>query len=699
MTHTLNWKDLYVEKFKENGFSQGEIEITYSLEMELRAFFDFGGIIPICLKLQNIEKDENEIRYYWKSDSDGAQCPYCGMVSGQPYDYLEKPVQDIPRDNRAVYHIIRSKRYFCKNEQCDYSRFVERFYEFTEEDARKTLRFKKYCTDRSLGCGCLHAENELKAEGGVVSNDSIARYLKAKAAEKVEANITSNNVKVLAVDDINLRKGDKSSGCTVFVDEETHKVLIIIKGTTKEATKRVIEKFSSALYLSRDRATSYSAAGNECEKIQIADRFHLIKNAKDAVKDALMAEIPATIFIRNGEGWVQTIDEDSSSANASFHVSEQSVEDRIRLAGLTPTKATKYRNTLKMLELADKGLRTADIAQAMNIPYKDVQVLRRTAASTIGFVENKINARLAELNHSTPSIIETPGRHAEKTVAGNKIRSTSESIVEPYKETVISMWKAGGNHRTIYPAIQEAGYTGSKNAIYQYILKLGKEFPDEMHREKVIKSDKKTWEDEFDSELAEERPELSLESMARNNVYKALLKEASSKRNTDKKSEKQESKPAEKKPQRTVKSSYLSEQANELIFGTADETNVSSEDGKSKKKTGFENLIKAEKQYPVIGVLTQFMVDCYDVFDSCDTGLLDMFLVKYKDCGIYSLEQYVKGLCDDYAAVKNSLIYKNISNGPSEACNSRIKMLHRRSTGRAGLELLNAYVILAAASC
>lgn len=585
MNCSLNWKDLYAKKYSENGFSPDEIVVIYRIEMELRAFFDFGEIMPGCMKLQNIEKDEKELRYYWKSDSDEARCPYCGTVSRQSYDYHEKPVQDIPHDNLTVYHIIRSKRYFCKNIQCNHDRFVERFYEFTEEDARKTLRFKKYCMKRSLGCGCLHAENEIKAEGGVVSNDSIARYLKAKAAERIEANITNNNVRVLAVDDINLRKGDKSSGCTVFVDEETHKVLVIIKGTTKEVTKRVMEKFSSALFLSRDRATAYSSAGRDCGKIQIADRFHLIKNAKDAVKDALMAEIPATIFIRDGDGWVQTTDDGSSKENPSFHVPEQSMEDRIRLAGLTPTKAMKYRNTLKMLELADKGLRTAAIAQAMDIPYKDVQVLRRSAASTIGFVEDKINARLAALSNNTQPIIETPGRRAEKTVAGNRVRPTGESIVEPYKETVISMWKEGGNHRTIYPVIREVGYTGSSNAIYQYLLKLSKESPNEMRREKVLKSDKKTWDDDFDKNLAEERPELSLESMPRNDVYKALIKEASSERNIDEKAEKQKSKPAEKKPQRAADSSPLSEQAKVLIYGTADERKDSSEDGKSKKKT------------------------------------------------------------------------------------------------------------------
>lgn len=93
-------------------------------------------------------------------------------------------------------------------------------------------------------------------------------------------------------------------------------------------------------------------------------------------------------------------------------------------------------------------------------------------------------------------------------------------------------------------------------------------------------------------------------------------------------------------------------------------------------------------------VLVSFMSDCYKIFDDESIIELDFFISKYKDCGIAPLAQYAKGLLDDYDAVKNSLIYKNISNGPLEGVNSRIKMKHRRGGGRAGIELINAYNVL-----
>jgi len=85
---------------------------------------------------------------------------------------------------------------------------------------------------------------------------------------------------------------------------------------------------------------------------------------------------------------------------------------------------------------------------------------------------------------------------------------------------------------------------------------------------------------------------------------------------------------------------------------------------------------------------------CYHVFDAADPAALTAFIQPYQACDIGPLAQYASGLAHDYDAVKNSLIYPEISNGPLEGVNSRIKMKHRRAGGRAGMELLNAYNVL-----
>jgi len=98
--------------------------------------------------------------------------------------------------------------------------------------------------------------------------------------------------------------------------------------------------------------------------------------------------------------------------------------------------------------------------------------------------------------------------------------------------------------------------------------------------------------------------------------------------------------------------------------------------------------------FPIIRILIQFLVDFYAIFDSNNVDLLDKFIAYYKGCDVDAISQFANGLLKDYDAVRNSLIFPEISNGPSEGCNSHIKMIHRRSGGRASLELLNAFTVL-----
>ena len=51
----------------------------------------------------------------------------------------------------------------------------------------------------------------------------------------------------------------------------------------------------------RDRASAYAAAINAVlpECVQVADRFHLLQNLLEHLKDIFKADMPATIYIKN----------------------------------------------------------------------------------------------------------------------------------------------------------------------------------------------------------------------------------------------------------------------------------------------------------------------------------------------------------------------------------------------------------------
>ena len=101
--------------------------------------------------------------------------------------------------------------------------------------------------------------------------------------------------------------------------------------------------------------------------------------------------------------------------------------------------------------------------------------------------------------------------------------------------------------------------------------------------------------------------------------------------------------------------------------------------------------------YPIILILVKFLTDFYAWLDMNDVEGLDNFIGSYKDNDIEAISQFVNGLIMDYDAVKNCLLYPHISNVPCEGINSRTKTVHRRGGGRASVELLCAFRVLASA--
>ena len=172
-------------------------------------------------------------------------------------------------------------------------------------------------------------------------------------------------------------------------------------------------------------------------------------------------------------------------------------------------------------------------------------------------------------------------------------------------------------------------------------------------------------------------------------VISAILKKASIGRPGNEENSEQDTKSEAKKKTPKANNSPFSAKVTELILGP--EKEISEEKERPKKNQLFH---KAIEMYPIILILIQFLKDVYNVFDSRDIGALDMLIHTYSESDVDALAQYVKGLSNDYEAIKNSLVYGEISNGPIEGVNSRIKAIHRRSSGRAGIFLLNAYMVL-----
>ncbi len=459
--------------------------------------------------------------FVWHSKSTESTCPRCGFISSTLRNtYKSRIVIDEELLGQPVMHVLRLKLYICDHcKECEEEKtsFVEDISMICRSYMKTTIALDEKIVNDAIGSSANGLARNY--EGRInISGETILRRVKEAGAMVTEKRLMeTKGVTALSVDDNNSRKGNPSSACTVVIDAETHNILVVAQGANSEVAKKIFDKFTEATILSRDRACSYSKAGDECSLEQIADIFHLVQNAHDAVKKGLSNELRHNIYIREGDGWVELSAKRSLAVGESpvpvCTLTEEDLTERARLAHLSERQEKKYRKVVDLLRLYDEGLSDAEISKRLGITWAESRKLLSEAGDVINNVESKIDEYLINLDNR---------QCRQKTISKNA-RPSRESIVEPYSATVMRMVSEGHTHRTIHPVIREMGFTGSANAIYQYILK-------KRHEESNEKADEGPAAQNDHSRVSRRPKPVSLQRIAKGNLYKYILHEVATER-------------------------------------------------------------------------------------------------------------------------------------------------------------------------
>lgn len=140
--------------------------------------------------------------------------------------------------------------------------------------------------------------------------------------------------------------------------------------------------------------------------------------------------------------------------------------------------------------------------------------------------------------------------------------------------------------------------------------------------------------------------------------------------------------------------------------GPAPKTKTSSQKPLSARRAAFlvlrrtEKLIREEKQLlerlcqqPELSEAISLAQGFIELVRERLPENLDDWLEKAKNSSVKAFQSFSKGLSDDYDAVKAGVTL-DVSNGPVEGQNNRLKMIKRQMFGRAGLDLLAKRLIL-----
>ena len=297
---------------------------------------------PLTWLCTDIIRTEHSYELHWISTSESAYCSHCGHIStDKSHTYHTRAIQDLPIQNRSVFNHVRSQRFNCHNRECECKNFFEQYEGVVDMAGRKTTVLQEHICRMGVESSGEGATRGLVAQGIKISGDTILRLTKKRGLAAMKQQLNQDNVVTLGCDDINRRKGNSSTACTVFIDADTHRFLTIVAGKTGIVVKDFLDTHPSVQTMTRDRATAYASAANKAGIAQVADRFHLFDNLHEAIRKEIYNELPLKVII----GEIRS--EESLSIKASLAEKSLTPEDENTVGCKVESEADKLQKLTK----------------------------------------------------------------------------------------------------------------------------------------------------------------------------------------------------------------------------------------------------------------------------------------------------------------------------------------------------------------
>ena len=173
--------------------------------------------------------------------------------------------------------VVHARRFFCDALGCPRRIFVAPVPGILAPYARQTERWWQALVELAHASSAQVAARLARWLGYVTSPDTLIRRQRAER-------FTLPSPRVVGVDEFALRRG-RTYG-TLLVDLARRQPVAVLEGRTAEPLTKWLQAHPTVAILVRDRAGAYALAGRQAapDALHVADRVHLIRNARDAFK-------------------------------------------------------------------------------------------------------------------------------------------------------------------------------------------------------------------------------------------------------------------------------------------------------------------------------------------------------------------------------------------------------------------------------
>jgi len=247
------------------------------------------------IKLGHLEIVDNHIIISASPKKGHARCPCCNRLSHSVHSTYTRRLLDLPITDTPVSIHLNVRKFYCHDKDCKRKIFSEQPGSEITRYARMTGRVK------------LRLENvlvETSSRKGSKLSEIIRTPVSPSKALRIIYSLPMKDpgeIKTLGVDDWAYRKG--VSYGTILVNMDTGKPIDILSRRDGKELKVWLKSHPGIRHVCRDRSSAYSAAVSETipSALQVADKFHLVKNLSDSVYDIIRSEYSDIMNSLNGD--------------------------------------------------------------------------------------------------------------------------------------------------------------------------------------------------------------------------------------------------------------------------------------------------------------------------------------------------------------------------------------------------------------
>jgi transposase len=302
--------------------------------------------------VERVVASDRSVQLEAATTSPGAACPVCKRSSSRVHSRYERCVADRGVGGREVVIRLRVRRFFCRNPECLRRIFAEQVDGLTEPYRRCSPALKALLVELGLALGGRAGQRMSRQLDAQRSRTTLLRRVRALSEPVL------GPLRVVGVDEFALRRGHTYG--TVLVNMETHRPVDVLPDRTAETLAAWLRDHPDIEVICRDRGGPYAdgARRGAPNAIQVADRWHLLRNLGDALE---------RVVKRNRAALVETPPDEDGDSNVAVTPVEGPLAERTR------------KRHAEVHELVGRGVGHTAICERLGLDLKTVHRYLRAA--------------------------------------------------------------------------------------------------------------------------------------------------------------------------------------------------------------------------------------------------------------------------------------------------------------------------------